>query len=219
MTEAEWLACQDPQRMLTFVVGKASDRKLRLFACACCRGVWGLLHSRAKAAVRMAERFAEGNADEMDLLGASYNLELVFDHAAETGRESTPADRAAYAAAGEEPTYWAPHAARHAEQAAEPTGTGAGPRQAALLRDVFGSPHAIPIISQNWLTPDVRGLARTLYRTGRSPSGDLNGDLMAVLSDALEEAGCADERILSHLRSAGPHVRGCWVIDLILGKQ
>ncbi len=61
MTEAEWLACPDPQPMLDFLSGKASHRKLRLFAVACCRRVWGLLgDQQVRKAVDAAERYAEG---------------------------------------------------------------------------------------------------------------------------------------------------------------
>jgi hypothetical protein len=61
MTEAEWLACTDPARMLAFLGDKASDRKLRLFACACCRKVWGRLRDqRLRVAVEACERVADG---------------------------------------------------------------------------------------------------------------------------------------------------------------
>ncbi len=214
MTEAEWLGCEDPQRMLGFMAEKASDRKLRLFACACCRGIWGRLHRCGRNAVKVAECFADGNVDELDLCGARHDLERVGDSAAAAGRGSTSADRAAYAATGDKPAYWVPRAAKQAERAADAT----GPRQAALLRDIIGNLYSPRSIAQAWVTADVRCLAKKLYRARRSPSGGLNGEILAMLSVALEEAGCTDESILAHLRSPGPHVRGCWVVDLLLGK-
>jgi hypothetical protein len=62
-------------------------------------------------------------------------------------------------------------------------------------------------------------MARAIYAEGRLPEGALDPARLAVLADTLEEAGCANPEILSHLRGAGPHVRGCWPVDLVLGKE
>src|SRR5580765_7907882 len=71
MTGAEWLACDDPEKMLEFLRGKASDRRLRLFACACCRQIWHLLpEEETRNAVEVAERFADGLADAQELAAA-----------------------------------------------------------------------------------------------------------------------------------------------------
>lgn len=68
MTEAEWLAATDPTPMLEFLRDKASDRKLRLFAVACCRSIWHLLPNRqAYAVIETAEQFADGKASEEEL--------------------------------------------------------------------------------------------------------------------------------------------------------
>ena len=56
---------------------------------------------------------------------------------------------------------------------------------------------------------DVVGLARTIY-------ADRAFDRLPLLADALMDAGCADEQVLGHCREAGPHARGCWVVDMIL---
>ena len=71
MTEAEWDACTDPQRMLEFLRGRVSERKCRLFACARCRAVWHmLLDERSREAVELAERLADGLATEEDRASA-----------------------------------------------------------------------------------------------------------------------------------------------------
>jgi hypothetical protein len=90
--------------------------------------------------------------------------------------------------------------------------------RAGLLRDVFGNPfRRVPRVAA-WRTPDVLSLAQAAYDERLLPSGELDAMRLAVLADALEEAGCGDDVLLAHLRSPGPHVRGCWVIDLLLGK-
>ena len=67
VTEAEWLACTDPQPMLEYLRGKASDRKLRLFACACCRRLWHLMNDkRSRDAADVAEEYADGLLMDVD---------------------------------------------------------------------------------------------------------------------------------------------------------
>jgi hypothetical protein len=88
-----------------------------------------------------------------------------------------------------------------------------------ILRDIFGPlpfrPVALPPTCQ---TPTVVALAQAAYDNRLLPAGTLEPARLAVLADALEEAGCDDADILTHLRQAGVHVRGCWVTDLLLGK-
>ena len=84
--------------------------------------------------------------------------------------------------------------------------------QPHLLRDVFGNPFRPVRAERRWLVPSVGHLANVMYSGWDFAS-------MPVLADALEELGCDDEQILSHCRGPGPHVRGCWVVDLVLGKD
>jgi hypothetical protein len=84
-----------------------------------------------------------------------------------------------------------------------------------LLRDIFGNPFRRPTVDPAWLAWSGRmviNLARAIYDAHRFTD-------LPVLADALEEAGCDDEAILAHCRGPGPHVRGCWVVDLILGNE
>jgi hypothetical protein len=80
--------------------------------------------------------------------------------------------------------------------------------QAAVIRDLFGNPFRPITLDPDWLAPTVRSLARAAYDERILPSGELDPRRLAVLADALEEAGCADEQVLSHLRGPGPPVRG-----------
>jgi hypothetical protein len=88
-----------------------------------------------------------------------------------------------------------------------------------LVRDLFGpltfrAVHLAP----SWRTPDVMTLARAAYEERSLPQGTLDPVRLALLADALEEAGCTSAEILGHLRSERPHVRGCWAVDLLLDK-
>ena len=88
-------------------------------------------------------------------------------------------------------------------------------RQTDLIRDIFGNPFRSTPVNPSWLKWNggvVRKMAEAIYEERRFAE-------LPILADALEDAGCSDSDLLSHCRGAGPHVRGCWVVDLILGKQ
>ena len=70
-----------------------------------------------------------------------------------------------------------------------------------------------------WNDGTVRRLAQAIYEERPLPGGPLDAARLAILADALEEAGCRSEDILDHFRGPGPHVRGCWVVDLLLGRE
>jgi hypothetical protein len=240
MTEAEWVAHTDPTPMLTYLRGKASDRKLRLFAVACCRRLWPLLtDARSRRAVEVAERYADEEATEGEPRGASLSAEDVAEGFAAS---LATADQQAQAGAA----FAALHTNSFAEQAADYCGANAGSAvfhaataegapsaarsrdaeraaQSRLLRDIFGNPfRTLPAIAPAWLAWNdgtVVNLARAVYAERSLPEGTLEGDRLAILADALEEAGCADEEILRHLRSPGPHVRGCFVLDAVLSNE
>jgi hypothetical protein len=91
----------------------------------------------------------------------------------------------------------------------------------ALLRDLFGNPFRPRAADPAWLAwggGAVRRLAEAAYEARALPDGTLDKDRLAVLADALDEAGCDDADLLGHLRGQGSHVRGCWAIDLLLAR-
>ena len=80
-----------------------------------------------------------------------------------------------------------------------------------MIRDIFGNPFRPIVANPAWLTPTAVAIATAIY-------ADRAFEQMPILADALEEAGCTNADVLLHCRSGGPHVRGCWVVDLLLGK-
>ena len=208
MTEAEWLACSDPQKMLEFLQGKASERKLRLFAAACCRRSWPLLtDERSREAVEVAERYADGIGNARGLRFAFSCAADAFAYAASAHTADAQAAAGAANAARPEAGYYARYVTPRKEHP--------GP-----LRDLFGPLPFRPVtVSPGWQTPQVVAQAQAAYDERELPAGTLDPTRLAVLADALEEAGCADQTVLEHLRGAGPHVRGCWAVDLLLGKE
>jgi hypothetical protein len=199
MTEAEWMACTDPAPMLDFLrlSGKASDRQLRLFAVACSRRVWTQIDDLGREAVEVAELFADGVVGS-EVLRAS---RLACKSAG---------DNAAWYAAATKPTV----AARNASLSAQsgPDACVEREAQAALLRCIIGNPFQ-PSRTNSLMSaqvdPAIVQLAQTVYE-------ERAFDRMPMIANALEDAGCTDARILKHLRSDGPHGRGCHVLDLIL---
>ena len=255
MNEAEWNSCSDPRPILEFLRGKASGRKRRLFAVACCRHLWPLLTDpRVRDAVDTAELWADGRASpeqlashraaarraleearlralrEADRAGLNWStLKFHFDHQA--GALKAAVDASTLGVRFPERAAWGDMLAVIPAIELEPLypadgfheGYLAGARlvQAALLRDLFGNPFRVVSLNPVWLLrgrgrPWERGpvaeLAQTVYDQ-RAFEG------LPVLADALEEAGCHDADILNHCRGPGPHVRGCWVVDAILGKS
>jgi hypothetical protein len=91
--------------------------------------------------------------------------------------------------------------------------------QCHLLRDIVGNPFQPVTLDPGWLTPTVKVLAEAAYEERALPLGELDAARLGVLADALEDAGCGNADLLGHLRGPGPHVRGCWALDLLLGRS
>jgi hypothetical protein len=220
VTEDEWLGCTDFLRMLCYLGDRASDHKLRLLVVACCRQIWPLLtDERSRRAVEVGEGFADGKREEKELSTSKRHA-----LAALTANLSTAGPRQAARAAtctvySQGDPLWGPYdGIRSAAEAAAKTIPWRAARQVQmdLARDLFGPLLFRPVtVDPAWLSwggGTIRKLAASIYNTRRFED-------MPVLGDALEEAGCDNPEILSHCRGGGPHARGCWLLDLLLGKS
>jgi hypothetical protein len=232
VTEAQWLTCTDPRLMLEWLRGKVSDRKLRLFACACCRRIWHLLEdSRSREAIEVSEQFADGMAREAEVQ-AAYARAWEAAEAIPDGTSDSrlAAEAAAYAVLlpakrggwdqGSDQLYLANHVAEGVRLLLHLLpGADEFLAHCNLLRDLFSNPYRPAVLSSAWLTAVVLSLAHAANDNRITSSGELDPSRFAVLADALQEAGCTDDAVIDHLRSPGPHVRGCWVLDQLLKKE
>jgi hypothetical protein len=200
--------------------GKASDRKLRLFAVACCRQLGPLLKDpRITNALDVAERYADGAATQADLEAALrgatqaqraqrrkallYAYAAVMDSCGPGGLGA--AEKSAWAAAA------AADSRATSGERLRRTRPDLYASLSALLRDVIGNPFRPVWVDQSWLTPAVVRLAQSMY-------DDRAFDRLPILADALEGAGCTNAEVLGHCRQPGTHARGCWVIDGLLQR-
>jgi hypothetical protein len=223
MTEAEWLAANDPRPMLELLEGRASDRKLRLLACACARRLSACVSDDgAMGVILVSERYADGLVGDAELKSArAAAISAIKYHDGEIS--GSYAMNCVYAL----PAYSARHAASAGLQFAaqaqaildapdddyrerDPAESAA---QARIVSDVFGNPFRPVEFDAAWRTTDVRLLAEGIYE-------ERAFDRMPILADALQDADCDSDDILDHLRDANAtHVRGCWALDLVLDKE
>jgi hypothetical protein len=230
MTAEEWEAAAEPQQLLRFVSENASDRRLRLFGCACLRRVLPLLGDEAvnRKTVEFAERFADGLATRNELHGQAWGpvgqafavvLWTAFD-AAETAAEFG-AGMVRLSTVGEVP--WGPDSAAaralvdemmspEQQEWARAAADDERLAQAHFARDIFGNPFRPVVFDPRWRTADVVGLALGIYE-------DRAFDRLPLLGDALMDVGCGDDQLLAHCHSDGPRARGCFAVDLVLGKD
>jgi hypothetical protein len=218
--EAEFLAA-GVDEMLRRLSSQAGERRLRLFACGCCRQVWPLLDNpRTRLAVALAERRADGQASEEEVLPAPRSTAGLSTVAVAWAAEAV----AVLTAWGTDLTEWgalntvhvvAEHAARALRDVAGVmTWTAARRRQSALLFDILGKldqPIALNPRWLDWNDGTLRRMADTIYREHRFAD-------MPILGDALEEAGCDRVDLLAHCREYVEHARGCWLVDAIRAK-
>lgn len=214
MTEDQWLASTNYGQMLPLVRPQMSDRKLRLFGCACCRRIWHLLSDDAnRHLIATVEDHPDGTFYYPDLWPAieanarvawEDNGYLAVKYLGRTYYKVSPVQCIAVAVL----------VATKVKQQGGDKMAEIGV-QAALFRDVVGNPFRPVTIDPGWLhwnSGAVQRLARSIY-------DDRAFERLSILADALEAAGCTEAEILGHCRGLGPHARGCWVIDLLVGTK
>ena len=228
MSEEKWLDKEiDPYWLIGELRGtslprtKVGRRKLRLFACGCCRLIWSnLSDARLRAAVNVAEQFADGNgtATELKAAGAAAH-KTIAKNSRGFGEDDPNAQlHTAVEMATSATTAKPLSAALGMVMFPFPLAGYRGPPEEAnslicdLLRDIFGNPFRSVSFSPSWRTDTTRSLARTMYDAREFSA-------MPILADALQDAGCDSADVLDHCRDPKQvHVRGCWVVDLVLGK-
>jgi hypothetical protein len=223
MTETEWLTATEPKPMIDFlglslkrafievcsVIGVYRqkqckiERKFRLFACACMRHVWDRLDEPARMATEVAERQADDEAMFSEAIAAArrrrYRKPLV--------------NEPSFTGACDSAHHCSRLAARLfvAENLNDTRRLVVAQHLATLMRDIFGNPFRPVTLNPSWLTSTVLALATGIY-------DEKAFDRMPILADALQDADCDNEDILNHCRQPGEHVRGCWVVDLVLDR-
>ena len=219
MTEAEWLACDDPEEMVRVIWRQQhSHRRMDLFCLACARLVLHLIEDEgAKRAFEWleehpGERYQPTSGGHVRDLFQGPGLALYDAHHRRDPGVSGAAVHVAYDFWADWYEYAFPNLRERV--ATYPGALREDPRVylPAMMRDIFGNPFRSAAIDPAWRTDTVLTLARGMYE-----SRDFGA--MPILADALQDAGCISEDILNHCRGPGPHARGCWVVDLVLGKQ
>ncbi len=228
-TEETWINSTSPSLLLATLDGKPLPRQRRLFAVACCRRwLHEILDPESRHAIEVAERYVDGLANR-DELEAAYRAaqeaterRSALTLAVNDGNPSPESSvwRLAHMAqttcgpnypdyvAGENLVRINQLGGEHIDQERR--------AQCTFIRDIFGNPfRPQPVIDSSWLPWNgaiIPKLAQAIY-------DDRAFERLPILADALEEAGCTNADILNHCRQPGEHVRGCWVVDLLLGKS
>jgi hypothetical protein len=256
MNEERWLTFNDIEPLLLFAAQYASERRVALFGCACCRCAqdWSLPPLESKA-LEATERRADGKVTRRAWLKYGRALETKDARWSRTATEWERRFRVAVIqlfndsarwpiAHGRVPrdedelldleddeefdpdedeqrelfygsAFWViPHKLISAvNQVSSDEYTSAfKAKLCSALRDIFCNQFQPVSFSPSWQTDTVVSLARTMYESREFSA-------MPILADALQDVGCDNADILDHCRGPGPHVRGCWVVDLVLGKE
>jgi hypothetical protein len=220
MNEVTWLSGTYPMGMVRHLGEAASERKLSLLAAACFRRIWHLLPGpKSRHTVEVLERYADGGASSEELATARKacreDVGLVHNpegnkHPSEIGIAAVSRDNILdMLMDAADATAWVKVGTPEATSEPEER------EQCSLVREIFGNPfrpRSVDPSCLGWNAGTVVKVAHAIY-------DDRTFDRLPILADALEEAGCDNADILTHLRRPGPHVRGCWAVDLILGKK
>jgi hypothetical protein len=246
MNEGEWWSCTNPDKLLRFLRGKASERKLRLFAVACCRRIEHLLpDERSRRVFDAGELYADGLVSRKELLQAriegleaqEVTAELEAQAREEARAPSWEVDDTAGARADR--LLAEAEAIRAVIYLAEVKGVWRAVREVGRLVAWVTGMQTRPAARQaederRWQCELLRELFGNPFRVVSLVPSWLTSEVVAlagtiyeerrfqdlpVLADALEDAGCTDPLVLGHCRSVGPHARGCWVVDLLLAKD
>jgi hypothetical protein len=226
MNETEWMTCTNPWQMLVFLEPRANNRNEQLFAVACCRRALSVgADPRHHELLDAAERFADGlqSKEEFERVRDAV-MELSADYPEDDPWNPSRFLTAAtlHARGGGSAKWAADFAAKGlaclaGEQDSEPWLSALSAErscQSVLLRDIFGYPFRPLQFDPVWLSDegrDAQRLARKLYDAGRYED-------LSRLADVLERAGCDNPIVLDHCRAPGLHVRGCWVLDGLIGR-
>jgi len=207
--------------MLEFLRGKVSDRKLRLFAVGCVRRIWNLSQWNiavlngvvSRAAVESAERNADGLEDDSTLRMITNGTCLYHPAGCTIQFPAIDAARLTAVASSREA---AVDLDRWEETEGEPNEmvlVREMRAQISVAQDIFGNPFRPVVFDPAWRSDTAVQLAKHIYEAR-------DFSTMPILADALQDAGCDNDAILTHCRDAnGVHVRGCWVHDEVLGKK
>jgi len=217
MTEQDWLQCDDPELMWRYLepldCSATTHRKTKLLACGLVRWAWDLLDEQGRRIVESIERYADG-CERLQYLRDVFDgyFEKVEEEPNRYRRTAT----GLWSARHENYLLrFAVSEGRSSLKALDPTfdfHTNHVPQICEAIRDIFGNPFRPIILDVAWRSQAAVELAVSINQ---------NNDFsqLPALADALSDAGCADEVVLGHCRSAQQicHMRGCWVLDAVLG--
>ncbi|AMV28725.1 hypothetical protein VT84_30245 [Gemmata sp. SH-PL17] len=229
MTETEWISTDDFQPIHEYLWdnAKSRPRKYRLASCGIYRLTWQLFSDKLESAfIELGEAFADdpsfagqvGAYTRVDQIPATFPFDVCFpsDHRTYDSNNVSDvmlfvSDRLGELWREQYPVLNDDDEDEILKSARQKFTRQAGVVGAIVLRDIFGNPFRPVTVESSWLTSTVTALATGIY-------AEKAFDRLPILADALMDAGCANDDLLNHLRSDGPHVRGCWALDLVLGK-